>query len=251
MVAFSAAQSAGPLLTTDKPRDPQPLRWDTSKGKIPVYTSGEVYVYKYKVHEPVYYDTGTVDANGNPVLAFAGYYQDDTTDGDVFLSNKQADNITAAALKQWSDVPTSTWKAETNPAKFTKFAKVPSIGAGELNGIPGDPNYVGKVYEQYNGGGIYVIYDTHARVLEEYFGVPKDQVLGIAFAEIAEDRDGDGYPETIVEATAVMNGSIVVHETPVPEDADSPPPDVDGRRINGVFTHELGHAINLSRATAS
>ncbi len=243
---LAAAHAAGPLLTTDKPNAPQPLRWDTSKGKIPVYTSGEVLTYKYKSHTPVYYDD--VDANGNPVKTFAGYYEDDTSDGAVFLSDKDADKITANALKQWSDVPTSTWKAETNPAKFTKFAKVPTIGAGELNGDPTSPNYVGKIYEQFNGGGIYVIYDTHGRVLEEYFGVPRDQVLGIAFAEVAEDRDGDGYPETIVEATAVMNGYIVAHETPVAEDLYSPPADIGGKRINGVFTHEFGHAINLSHA---
>ena len=93
---LSVAQAAGPLLTTDNPRNPQPLRWDMSKGPVKVYTDIGDYAYK--------------------------------DDGTVFLNNVQADRITAFALKQWSDVPTSTWKAVTNPAKFTKFSQVPSIG---------------------------------------------------------------------------------------------------------------------------
>jgi hypothetical protein len=36
---LSVAQAAGPLLTTDKPGNPQPLRWDMSKG--PVVSSDE------------------------------------------------------------------------------------------------------------------------------------------------------------------------------------------------------------------
>ena len=75
----------------------------------------------------------------------------------------------------------------------------------------------------------------------------RDQVLGIAFAEIAEDRDGDGYPETIVKATAVMNGWVVSTEAADPDNF-VPPPDVDGKRIAGVFTHEFGHAINMSHS---
>ncbi len=76
---LSVAQAAGPLLTTDNPRNPQPLRWDMSKGPVKVYT--DIGDYAYKI------------------------------DGSVFLNNVQADKITAFALKQWSDVTTSTWKA--------------------------------------------------------------------------------------------------------------------------------------------
>ena len=207
---LSVAHAAGPLLTTDNPRNPQPLRWETGKGAVKVYT-----------------DIGD----------FA--YRDDDT---VFLNNLQADRITAFALKQWSDVATSTWKAVTDPAQFKKFSQVPSIGVDVVDGAT-----AAKIYGQYNEGGIYVIYDQYGTVIEDVFGAPKDQVLGIAFAEIAEDRDGDGYPETIVKATAVMNGWIVSSE---PADADNgvPAPDEDGKRIAGVFTHEFGHAINLSHS---
>jgi len=208
--ALSVAQAAGPLLTTDNPRNPQPLRWDTSKGPIKVYTDIGPYAY--------------------------------SDDGTVFLNNVQADRITAFAFKQWSDVPTSTWKAVTDPAKFTKFSQVPSIGVDVVDGAT-----AAKVYGQYNEGGLYVIYDQYGTVIEEVFGAPKDQILGIAFAEIAEDRDGDGYPETIVKATAVMNGWIVSSE-PADPDNGVPPPDIDGKRIAGVFTHEFGHAINLSHS---
>ncbi|HQR12389.1 MAG TPA: hypothetical protein PLW68_13775 [Casimicrobiaceae bacterium] len=207
---LSVAQAAGPLSLTDNPRNPQPLRWDTSKGPIKVYTDIGDFAY--------------------------------SDDGTAFLNNVQADRITAFALGQWSDVATSTWKAVSNPARFTKFSDVKSIGVDVLDGAT-----AARVYGQYNEGGIYVIYDQYGMVIEEVFGAPRDQVLGIAFAEIAEDRDGDGYPETIVKATAVMNGWIVSSE---PADADNgiPPPDVDGRRIAGVFTHEFGHAINMSHS---
>jgi len=209
-LATLAAQAGGPLLLTESPRSPQPLRWDTSK-PIQVYTDIGPYSY--------------------------------SNDGSIFLSNAQADNITAFALKQWSEVPTSTWKAVTNPAKFKKFNEVPSIGVDVMDGETAK-----KVYGQPNEGGIYVIYDQYGQVIEEYFGVPKDQVLGIAFAEMAEDRDGDGYPETIIKATAVMNGYVVSHEPADPDQPWMPPPDIDGKRIAGVFTHEFGHAINMSHS---
>ena len=64
--ALSVAQAAGPLLTTDNPRNPQPLRWDTSKGPIKVYTDIGPYAY--------------------------------SDDGTVFLNNVQADRITAFAF---------------------------------------------------------------------------------------------------------------------------------------------------------
>ena len=146
--ALSVAQAAGPLLTTDNPRNPQPLRWDMSKGPVKVYTDIGDYSYK--------------------------------DDGSVFLNNVQADKITAFALTQWSSVATSTWKAVTNPAKFTKFSQVPSIGVDVVDGATAS-----KVYGHYNDGGLYVIYDQHGMVIEEIFGAPRDQVLGIAFAEIA------------------------------------------------------------------
>ncbi|WP_342118974.1 hypothetical protein [Pseudoduganella sp. OTU4001] len=210
LCAAFAAQAAGPLYTTDHPKNPVPLRWDTSK-PVPVYT-----------------DIGP--------YAFA-------PDGSVFIDNAGADKITSFALAQWSSVPTSTWRAVTDTAKFKKFDQVASIGGDVHDGASAE-----LVYGKYNEGGMYVIYDQTGQVLEEYFGVPKDQVLGIAFAEFGEDRDGDGYAETITKATAVMNGAAV---DSAPADPDAwwlPKPDIGGRRIAAVFTHEFGHAINLSHS---
>jgi hypothetical protein len=218
-LAFTAAllalspgiQAAGPLLLNGHPTKPQPLRWDTSAGPVRVST-----------------DIGMLTARDN---------------GEAFLDNAQADKITAFAIKQWSDVATSTWRGQTDPAKFTKFSKVPGVGVDVRDGATAELVY-GKPLE----GGLYVIYDQQGLVVEEYFGVPRDQVLGIAFAEFADDRDGDGYPETITKATAVMNGYVVPHEPLTEDNAWMPPPDTGGKRIAGVFTHEFGHALNLSHS---
>ncbi|MBS0321628.1 MAG: hypothetical protein JSR18_13875 [Proteobacteria bacterium] len=209
-VAAATTQAAGPLLTTDKPGDPQPLRWDTTKGPIRVYTDIGDYARRL--------------------------------DGSTFLDNAQADRITAFALQQWSSVPTSTWRAVTDPASFGKFDKLKGVGVDVVDGATAS-----LVYGHLLQGGLYVIYDQTGDVVEQVFGVPRDQVLGIAFAEFADDVNQDGYPETIIKATAVMNGYVVSTEEPDP-DFGGPPPDVDGHRIAGVFTHEFGHAINLSHS---
>lgn len=189
-----AAHAAGVLYTNDKPGTPQPLRWNTGQ-PIPVYTDLGVFTYDF----------------------------DGTT---PFISNQRANELVAFAIGQWSQVPTSTLKAQVAGS----FAQVPSIG-GDVTAAN-----VGKVIGKFNGGGIHVIYDTDGSILEEYFGVPKWAVLGIAFPEWAEDRDGDGYEDTITEATAVMNGYAV--------GADDP----QGLRFVGVMTHEFGHALNLSHS---
>ena len=60
--------------------------------------------------------------------------------------------------------------------------------------------------------------------------MPKWAVLGIAFPEWADENG------RITEATALLNGWYV--------DAA----DTEGNRVAGVFTHEFGHAINLSHS---
>ena len=209
--ASLACHAAGPLYLDDNPTNPKPLRWDTSAGPVKVYT-----------------DVGDFSRRN---------------DGTTFLNETQANAITAFALKQWSSVATSTWRAETDPTKFTRFTDVPSIGV-DVHDAP----TAMLVYGHYNQGGFYVIYDVDGKIIEDYFGVPRDQVMGVAMPEIAEDRDGDGYAETIVKATAIMNGWMVVHETPPPGQRSLPPADVDGSRFASIFTHEFGHAINLSHS---
>jgi len=190
-VALSASASAGGILYTHVDgNEVKPLLWDTSK-TIPVYVDGGgAFTYDY--------------------------------DGSVFLSIERANEITARAFAEWSNVPTSTFKAEIAGTIESQ------IGIKDVNG-----KNAHELYNQENGYGFWVLYDTDGRILEDYFGVSRYSVLGIAFPEISTE-DGE-----ILEATALMNG-FAVHVD-----------DVNGDRISGVFTHEFGHAINLSHAQAN
>jgi hypothetical protein len=136
-----------------------------------------------------------------------------------FITIERANEITQFAFRQWSDVPTATFEAGIAGTIKSKTGIADVTGANAA-----------KFYEQANGYGFWVLYDTDGTILEEYFGVPREAVLGIAFPEIA-DANGN-----IVEATALLNGWFV--------DAT----DTDGSRVAGVFTHEFGHAVNLSHA---
>ncbi|MCK7596212.1 M10 family metallopeptidase domain-containing protein [Microbulbifer sp. CAU 1566] len=187
-VAANAVHAGGPLYTTDGD-NPQPLKWDTSKGTIPVYTDGgEAFTFDYDGETP-------------------------------FLTIQRANEITAHAFANWSDVPTSTFSAEISGTieEMTGIADVTGENAAEI-------------YNKENGYGFWVLYDTDGSILEEYFGVPKESVLGIAFPEWADEDNN------IIEATAVMNGwNVWEHDT-------------EGNQVAGVFTHEFGHAINLSHS---
>ncbi|MFI2811379.1 matrixin family metalloprotease [Microbulbifer sp. JSM ZJ756] len=187
-VAATSVHAAGPLYTTDG-QNPQPLKWDTSKGPIPVYTDGgEAFTFDYDAETP-------------------------------FITIDRANEITAHAFRNWSDVPTSTFAAEIT-GTIEQMAGIDDV-TGEN---------AAEIYTKENGYGFWVLYDTDGSILEDFFGVPKEAVLGIAFPEWT---DGNG---TIIEATAVMNGWNVWDT------------DVDGNNVAGVFTHEFGHAINLSHS---
>lgn len=138
-------------------------------------------------------------------------------DGSKLITIERANEITAFAFNEWSKVPTSTFKAEVAGTIADKLgiADVTAENASAMYGVE-------------NGYGFWVLYDTDGSLLEEYFGVPRTAVLGIAFPEFS---DGQG---NIIEATAVMNGWNV-HVN-----------DKEGKQVAGVFTHEFGHAINLS-----
>ncbi len=184
-LAAGAVQAAGPLYTTDT-NPPRPYTWNMASGPIPVYTDGG----------------GAFTYN---------------TDGTVFLSIERADEITAFAFKQWTDVPTSTFAAQL----AGKYKDV--LGIEDITGAN-----AAEVYEKENGYGFWVNYDTDGSILEQYFGVSKSSVLGIAFPEYA-DAEGN-----ITEATAVLNGWFVHVK------------DTQGNMVAGVFTHEFGHALNMS-----
>jgi hypothetical protein len=183
-----AANAAGPLYTTDT-NSPEPLRWDTSNGPIPVYTDGG--------------DAFTFDFDGVT----------------PFLTIERANEITQFAFDQWNNVATSTFQAEI-------------AGTYADQGLPADitGENADQVYFVENGYGFWVNYDTDGSILEDFFGVPRTSVLGIAFPEFS---DGNGE---IIEATAVLNGWFVSED------------DTEGNWVAGVFTHEFGHAINLSHS---
>ncbi|HSN70625.1 MAG TPA: matrixin family metalloprotease [Steroidobacteraceae bacterium] len=136
-----------------------------------------------------------------------------------FITIERANEITQFAFDQWNAVPTATLEAKI---------------AGTIEQQIGIADVVGgnaaELYEQQNGYGFWVLYDTDGSILEEYFGVPRYAVLGIAFPEWADE---EGH---ITEATALLNGWYV--------DAS----DTEGYNVAGVFTHEFGHAINLAHS---
>lgn len=161
-----------------------------------------------------------------PVYTDLGVFTYDFDGTTPFISNERADQLVAFAASQWSRVSTSTLKARV----VGDFTAVPSIGADVT------AKNVTKVWGTFNGGGMHVIYDTDGSILEEYFGISRYEVLGIAMPEFAEDTDGDGFEDTITEAVALMNGWAVSVDDP------------QGNRFAGVMTHEFGHAFNLSHS---
>ncbi len=136
-----------------------------------------------------------------------------------FITIERANEITQFAFQQWTDVPTATFAAGV-AGTIESQTGIPDVTADDA----------AQFYEVENGPGVWVLYDTDGSILEEYFGISKYAVLGIAFPEWADEN---GH---ITEATALMNGFLV--------SAD----DINGESTAGVFTHEFGHAINLSHA---
>ncbi|MGI2258871.1 hypothetical protein [Shewanella sp. GXUN23E] len=140
-------------------------------------------------------------------------------DGTVFLTIDRAVEITQFAFDQWNHVETSTFRADVAGTIEDKTGIKDVTGANAA-----------QIYTKQNGYGFWVLYDTDGSILENFFGVPKEAVLGIAFPEIADGNN------KIIEATAVMNGwNVYVNDT-------------EGNQVAGVFTHEFGHAINLSHS---
>ncbi|WP_338593243.1 hypothetical protein VXM60_09795 [Shewanella khirikhana] len=200
MLAGSAF-AGGPLYIHDKTM--QPYKWDTTKGAIPVYTDGGPVV---------------PTKDGGTAQAFTIDY-----DGTAFLTIEQANKVTADAVAEWTNVATSTF------AMTVQGTIAEKTGIADVN-----ETNVDQIYNAENGYGFWVNYDTDGQILEQYFGIPRNQVLGIAFPEWANEETGE-----ITEATALMNGWFV--------DVS----DTEGKQVGGVFTHEFGHAINMSHSQAN
>lgn len=142
------------------------------------------------------------------------------TDNDALFSasgpvtNADADARVADAAAQWTGVATSSLTI----AVAGDFASIglPNIVLGNL----------GLVYGAFNGGGYHVIYDSDGGITASLAG---PGVLGFSSPEWAVD----GTPD-LTESFAVLNGASVE------------PGDFLGTWWQGVFTHEMGHGINLA-----
>ncbi|WP_448569220.1 hypothetical protein [Thalassotalea ganghwensis] len=217
----TGALAGGPLYIHDKTM--QPYKWDTSKGPIPVWTDGgqrdgnglETFTMLdagMSFNQDVILADGTVLPKGQALAK-------DT----AFLSIEQANEVTKRAVAEWTNVETSTFAMEVEGTIYDK------TGIADVTGANAD-----DVYNKELGYGFWVTYDTDGSVLEEYFGISRTMVLGIAFPEWADEETGE-----ILEAKALMNGWFV--------DIN----DNDGSKVQGVFTHEFGHAINMSHSQAN
>lgn len=155
-------------------------------------------------------------ATRTPLAYPAGTVDVFTDLGDLgpVLTNTEADALTASSLAEWTAVPSASFSAAV-AGDFT------SVGLPDITSAN-----VGTVVGAFNGGGIHVIYDTDGTILSDFFGAPPG-VLGMAEPDFSSGA-------TITESWVVINGAPVDPGDPV------------GATYAGVFTHELGHAINLA-----
>ena len=144
------------------------------------------------------------------------------------IPNETADEAVAFAANQWSSVPTTSFRAEV----VGDFA---SIGLPDVS----DPATAAQVIGTDNGGGLHVIYDAvnagttsspHGKILKEFFGAP-NTVLGIASPEWADETTG-----TITESWLIVSPQLRWKA------------DTQLQHFAAVFTHEMGHAINLAHS---
>ena len=179
--------------------------------------AGPLYLHNSNPPRPLVWDTGK-----GPIPVWTdggGAFTYDFDGVTPFITIERANEITQFAFDQWNAVPTATLDARIAGTIRDKTGIADVTGANAA-----------QFYEKQNGYGFWVLYDTDGDILEEYFGVSRYAVLGIAFPEWADENG------RITEATALLNGWLV--------DAA----DTEGNRVAGVFTHEFGHAINLSHS---
>jgi len=161
------------------------------------------------------------DTSGDAIPVYVDGGEAFTFDFDEvtpFISIERANELTQHALDQWSNVATSTFEAQIAGSIESQTGTADVTGAN-----------AGDFIEAQNGYGFWVLYDTDGSIMEDYFGIPRWAVLGIAFPELAEGDE-------IIESTVILNGWLVSDQ------------DTEGNFVSGVFTHEFGHAINLSHS---
>lgn len=208
--ASAFVHAAGPLIVSDETGTLKPVVWVTGNGAIPVYTDGGA--------------AFTFDFDGVT----------------PFITLQRANQMTANAFRQWSQVPSSTFEATIQGTikDKTGIADVTSANIDQFIGVE-------------NGPGFWVIYDTDGSIMEDFFGVGRDSVFGISTPEFG---DGNGH---ITESWTVLNGWGVDASDTGTEGAPDPDrvfgSDFEaftprGSNYAGVFTHEIGHALNLSHS---
>jgi len=134
------------------------------------------------------------------------------------LDHATANKLVANAVKQWSSVPTSSFRA---------------VIAGQLSFDVTGAN-AGQVIGASNGGGIQVIYDSDGSVIGDFIGAGPG-VLGIASPEYLAGPD----------STQIVEGWVIIRGEENYADwgyANYTP----GEPVSGVVTHEFGHAIGLA-----
>lgn len=216
----SSANAYGPLYIYDYSAG-TPYRWDVS-APVQVYTDGGNYA------------SGTVwlwvstPETCNEAGGWDCGYLDEVY---VEFTNEQGVVRVAEALASWSNVPTTSFRAEVAGS----FIDIGIGGAdGDITGAPeefsanADGDILHEVIGSWNDGGIHVLFDEDGSVMANVMGAPFG-VLGIATPEWADEETG-----VITEGWAVMGGANTYYN------------DTDLQQMAGVITHELGHAFNLA-----
>jgi len=184
---------------------------------------GPLYIFDTQTKKPYWWSTASpvrVYTDSGPFEVLPAEVPPETT----LVTNEKADSVMAFALAQWSNVPTTSFRASI-------VGDFESVGLGDVNDGPSAE----AVLNTDNGGGIHVVYDADGQVMEQYFGIPAwAGVLGIASPEWANETTGE-----ITEGWVVINSTSRFYL------------DNELEQYAGVFTHEFGHSINLAHSQAN